>query len=247
MNSRDWTKGCTTTCSEEWTPKIEWRAALQLVLRNELHRLNKGLHYNLFWGMNSTDWTKGCTTTCPEDQWTPEIELRAALQLVLRTNELQRLNKGLHYNLFWGMNSKDWTKGCTTTCLDDQWFGLVRFLFYGPSTHFRSFRAWSVILTTLFLGKPRQFTSALSAHSFASNWQLLLLNQRKRENGRSNLFMTKSPWKNAPDVGIELRATCMPSRHASDRVTTPGQWTPETELRAALQLVLRTNELQTLI
>ena len=35
---------------------------------------------------------------------------------------------------------------------------LVWFLFYGPSTHFRSFRARSVNLATLFLGKPpRQF------------------------------------------------------------------------------------------
>ena len=35
-----------------------------------------------------------------------------------------------------------------------------RFLFYGPSTHFRSFWARSVNLATLFLGKPpRQFTS----------------------------------------------------------------------------------------
>ena len=40
--------------------------------------------------------------------------------------------------------------------------GLVWFLFYGPSTHFRSFRAQSVNLATLFLGKPlRQFTSTL--------------------------------------------------------------------------------------
>ena len=39
-------------------------------------------------------------------------------------------------------------------------FDLVRFLFYGPATHFRSFRAQSVNLATLFLGKPpRQFTS----------------------------------------------------------------------------------------
>ena len=39
-------------------------------------------------------------------------------------------------------------------------FGLVWFLFYGPSTHFRSFRARSVNLATLFLGKPpKQFTS----------------------------------------------------------------------------------------
>ena len=37
---------------------------------------------------------------------------------------------------------------------------LVWFLFYGPSTHFTSFRALSVTLTTLFLAKPpRQFIS----------------------------------------------------------------------------------------
>ena len=62
----------------------------------------------------------------------------------------------------------------------------------------------------------------LSAHSFASNWQLLFLNQRKRENGRRNVYMTKSPRKNVPDVGIELGAACMPSEQASDRATTPG-------------------------
>ena len=34
--------------------------------------------------------------------------------------------------------------------------------------------------------------------------------------------MTKSPRKNVPDVGIELRAACMPSGLASDRATVPG-------------------------
>ena len=63
----------------------------------------------------------------------------------------------------------------------------------------------------------------LSALSFASNWQLLFLNQRKRENGRRNVFMTKSPRKNVPDVVIELRAACMPSEHASNRATAPSQ------------------------
>ena len=62
----------------------------------------------------------------------------------------------------------------------------------------------------------------LSAHSFASNWQLLFLNQRKRENGRRNVFMTKSLRKNVPDMGIELGAACMPSELASDRATAPG-------------------------
>ena len=76
----------------------------------------------------------------------------------------------------------------------------VRFLawvlFYSPSTHFRSFRARSVTLTTLFLGNLPVLSahSVFSAHSFASNWQLLFLNQQ-RENGRRNCFMTKSPWK----------------------------------------------------
>ena len=36
--------------------------------------------------------------------------------------------------------------------------------------------------------------------------------------------MTKSPRKNVPDVGIELRAAWMPSERASDRATAPGNW-----------------------
>ena len=45
------------------------------------------------------------------------------------------------------------------SCKRQRLFG-VGFLFYGPSTHFRSFRARSVNLATLFLGKsPRQFIS----------------------------------------------------------------------------------------
>ena len=35
-------------------------------------------------------------------------------------------------------------------------------------------------------------------------------------------FMTKSPRKNVPDVGIELGAACMPNGHAFDRATAPG-------------------------
>ena len=48
------------------------------------------------------------------------------------------------------------------------------------------------------------------------------MNQRKRENDRRNVFMTKSPRKNVLDMGIEPGATCMPSEHASDRATAPG-------------------------
>ena len=50
----------------------------------------------------------------------------------------------------------------------------------------------------------------LSAHSFASNWQLPFLNQRKRENGRRFFFMTKSPrkyqWKEENGQGLH----CLP-------------------------------------
>ena len=101
-------------------------------------------------------------------------------------------------------------------------FDLVWFLFYGPSTHFRSF--WASQLTYPHCSWASLLGSlpVLSAHSFASNWQLLFLNQRKRENGRRNVFMTKSQRKNVPDVGIELGAACMPSEHASDRATAPG-------------------------
>ena len=44
-------------------------------------------------------------------------------------------------------------------------------------------------------------------------------------NGRRNAFMTKSPRKNVPDVGIELGAACVPSELASDRATAPGLMT----------------------
>ena len=87
---------------------------------------------------------------------------------------------------------------------------LVWFLFYSPSTHFRLFRARSVTLTTLFLGKPPSISEIFSAYSFTRNWQLLFLNQEKRENASRKFFMTKSPWKNVSDVGIELWATCLP-------------------------------------
>ena len=43
-----------------------------------------------------------------------------------------------------------------------------------------------------------------------------------RENGRRNVFMTKSPRKNVPDVGIELGAVCTPSEVASNRAIAPG-------------------------
>ena len=58
------------------------------------------------------------------------------------------------------------------------------FLFYGPSTHFRSFRVRSVTQQHCSWAGLLGSLPVFSAHSFASNWQLLFLNQRKRENGR---------------------------------------------------------------
>ena len=54
----------------------------------------------------------------------------------------------------------------------------------------------------------------LSAHTctFASNWQLLYLNQRQGENGRINNFMTKSLRKMVPDPMIEPLTSWIPIR-----------------------------------
>ena len=43
----------------------------------------------------------------------------------------------------------------------------------------------------------------LGAHSFASNWQLPFLNQRKGENGRKNYFITNLHKQILPDLTIE--------------------------------------------
>ena len=43
----------------------------------------------------------------------------------------------------------------------------------------------------------------LNTHSFASNWQLPFLNQRKGENGLRHYFMTKLHERMLPDVRIE--------------------------------------------
>ena len=49
---------------------------------------------------------------------------------------------------------------CTYIVKSRNGFCLGWFLFYGPSTHFRSFRARSVNLATLFLGKPPRLFSS---------------------------------------------------------------------------------------
>ena len=62
----------------------------------------------------------------------------------------------------------------------------------------------------------------LSAHSFASNWQLPFLNQREGENSRRNYFMTNLHERMLPDVGIEPTTVRIPGGRGSDRDTSPG-------------------------
>ena len=96
---------------------------------------------------------------------------------------------------------------------------VVVLVFYGPSTHFRSFRAPSVNLSTLFPAKPpRQFTSV---HSFVSNWQLPFLNQWKGENGRRNYFMTNLHKRMLQDVRIGPTTFRIPGGCTSNRATAP--------------------------
>ena len=62
----------------------------------------------------------------------------------------------------------------------------------------------------------------LSAHSFASNWQLPFLNQWKGENGCRNYPMTNLHERMLPDVRIESTTVRIPGEHASDWATAPG-------------------------
>ena len=64
----------------------------------------------------------------------------------------------------------------------------------------------------------------LSAHSFASNWQLTFLNQQKGGSGCRNVFMTKSQRKNVlPDVRIEPTTVRIPGGRTSYRATAPSK------------------------
>ena len=62
--------------------------------------------------------------------------------------------------------------------------------------------------------------SVLSAHSFASNWQLPFLTQRKGENGC--YFMTNLHERMFSDVTIEPATVRIPGGCGSDWATAPG-------------------------
>ena len=102
-------------------------------------------------------------------------------------------------------------------------FGLI-FVLLPFNTFLGHFRHDQLPSWASFIGS----LPVLSAHSFASNSQLLFLNQRKRENGRriflrQSLHKRMSPRKNVPDVGVELGATCISSGHISDRAIAPSE------------------------
>ena len=84
-------------------------------------------------------------------------------------------------------------------------FSIDWFIVFGSSTLLWSFWAWSVILSTHFLGRlPEWLTSTkFPLAFFRSNWQLPYLNQRYGKNDCRNYFMTKSQWKMVPDTRIE--------------------------------------------
>ena len=62
----------------------------------------------------------------------------------------------------------------------------------------------------------------LSAHSFASNWQLSFLSQRKGENVCGNYFMTSLHERMLLDVRIKPATVRIPGGRACDRAIAPG-------------------------
>ena len=92
-------------------------------------------------------------------------------------------------------------------CLQDHRFSVCLFVWVDalrPRYTAEVMSGRSVIISTLFLCKPpRDRLPVLSAHHFAINLQMIFLNQRKRKNGRRNIFMTKSSQKDVPDARID--------------------------------------------
>ena len=105
---------------------------------------------------------------------------------------------------------------------ENQYCAVVAVLvFYGPSTQLGRnqlsypYCSWASLLGSL---------QVLSAHSFANNWQLPFLNQRKGENGQKNYFTTNLHQRILPDVRIEPATIHIPGRQASDRAIAPRQF-----------------------
>ena len=89
---------------------------------------------------------------------------------------------------------------------------VVELVFYGPSTLLRSFRAGQLNYPHCSRASILGSLPVLSAHYFASNWQLPFLNQRKGENGRRNIFMTKYFYGHCSPSVDSRRAVILRSR-----------------------------------
>ena len=117
------------------------------------------------------------------------------------------------------------TKHCWNQNITPQLFVLR---FYGPVNPMGSCRTWSIHLTTRLLGRLSPLSNQYCAHSFARNWQLPFLNQRKGENDCKKYFMIKSPWKIVADPARVKTATSWSSvGHASNWAIKASNITPQ--------------------
>ena len=84
--------------------------------------------------------------------------------------------------------------------------------FYGPVNPMGSCRARSVYLTTRLLDRLSPLSGyQYCAHSFARNWQLPFLNQRKGENDRWKYFMINLHERMLPtSAGVEPATSWSP-------------------------------------
>ena len=93
-----------------------------------------------------------------------------------------------------------------------QWQFLFVLRFYGPVNPMGSCRARSIYLTTRLLGRLSPLSvSQYCAHSFARNWQLPFLNQRKGENDRRKYFTINLHERMLPtSAGVEPATSWSP-------------------------------------
>ena len=104
-------------------------------------------------------------------------------------------------------------------------FVVVVLRFYGPVNPMGSCRARSVYLTTRFYwaGLVLQAVNQYCAHSFARNWQLPFLNQRKGENDRRKYFMINLHERMLPtSARVEPATSWSPVGRASNCATEAG-------------------------
>ena len=92
------------------------------------------------------------------------------------------------------------------------WHNKFVLRFYGPVNPMGSCRARSVYLTTRLLGRlSPPAVNQYCAHSFARNWQLPFLNQRKGENDRRKYFMISLHERMLPtSAGVEPATSWSP-------------------------------------